>query len=622
MVRRLLKAGANVKAGNKLGATPVHTAAGHGHFEALSFILEKDSSVVNVLAITKETPLHYAVKNNHITCTFLLLKHGANRNVASKRDQKPIQLALSVEMRVLLLQDDKVLKDNTWESFKPILISAVSSSSPLHSLAIQSQTQFPSIADAFGFHQSTQDGNTFDLLSTQALSINNRDLILGGEIDILGGKESVNLPQYKTVACHFFASSDGCARGSKCHFVHSGEEIIGVARVNGLDKRAGGSQSDDGSDQSIKNFKTKLCTHHDKTGKCPHGVKCTFAHGMIELRGAPSSAVTYIRPPPGIDIRPSSANSMGSSTGSEKGDDYSARKVFVGGLPHFIQSEDLWEFFEAEFGKVVDAVVISCVDADKNVRSRGFGFVVFNDPKDANVAVKRHCLPFRGKKVEVKQAMARVDYGEDLIKPNSPIPPMSISNSPTWDPSSPVIARSKELAPVSSEVSQRAWSASPSGVDWLGKSSEEGTESKSLPLSEINNHLDCQHSVPVQNYQSQFHNFGPLFPQSSVLLDTGLDRNPYLLYSGPGSISPSPSHSFSPPSSASHRRHHSSMYGSSIPYSNGTSFVKDIIDRPSQSFFSGIAGPSVYSYGSDPPAPTDDDEEFSDLLAMLQGGNS
>lgn len=155
VVRRLLKAGANVMTGNKLGATPVHTAAGHGHFEALSDILEKDSSGVNVLALTKETPLHYAVKNNHIACTFLLLKHGANRNVASSRNQKPLQLAPSVEMRALLLQDDKVLKENTWESFKPILMSVASSSS-LYSLAMQSQTQYPSIGDACGFHQTNQ----------------------------------------------------------------------------------------------------------------------------------------------------------------------------------------------------------------------------------------------------------------------------------------------------------------------------------------------------------------------------------------------------------------------------------------------------------------------------------
>lgn len=622
VVRRLLKAGANVMTGNKLGATPVHTAAGHGHFEALSDILEKDSSGVNVLALTKETPLHYAVKNNHIACTFLLLKHGANRNVASSRNQKPIHLAPSVEMRALLLQDDKVLKDNTWESIKPILLSAASSSSPLYSLAMQSQTQFPFLSDACGFHQSNQDG--MDWLSAQTLAINSRDFNLGGEMDMLGGKESVNLPQYKTVMCRFFASSEGCGWGSKCHFAHSEEELVGAERIDGQLMGAGGSLSDDGSEQSIKNFKTKLCTHHEKTGKCPHGAKCTFAHGMIELRNALSSAAICIRPPIGmIDARPSSANSVGSSTGSEKGDEYmSARKVFVGGLPHFIQSDDLSEFFEAEFGKVVDAVVICGVDTDGKVRSRGFGFVVFHDPRHANVAVKRHYLPFRGKNVEVKRAMARVDYG-DVNSLTFP----SISNnslSPTFTPSSPVLNRSKE---TSSSVplavpQQQAWSLPPLAVDSLRKPSHEPSPSNSLGSSEMNNHhhIGPQFNTPPLshlslNHSGKFHSFGPLFSQdsnnnnNSFSLDSGLDRSSYLLDSSAAFVKP----------------HHSSNgSSSSAPYSNGTttSFENPRVhhDMDHQSFFSTTTpGPPLVYPSATPPVVADEEEEFSELLAMLQG---
>jgi len=71
------------------------------------------------------------------------------------------------------------------------------------------------------------------------------------------------------------------------------------------------------------------------------------------------------------------------------------------------------------------------------------------------------------------------------------------------------------------------------------------------------------------------------------------------------------------------------MNGSSVPYSNGTSFegtgtrVKHDIDH--QSFFSSTPGPPLlYPYGSDSVAPgapvvADDEEEFSELLAMLQG---
>lgn len=473
-----------------------------------------------------------------------------------------------------------------------------------------------------------------DWLSAQTLAINSRDFNLGGEMDMFGGRESVNLPQYKTVMCRFFASSEGCGWGTKCHFAHSEEELIGAERIDGQLMFAGGSQSDDGSDQSIKNFKTKLCTHHEKTGKCPHGAKCTFAHGMIELRGALSSAAICIRPPIGIDTRPSSANSFGSSTGSEKGDDYmSARKVFVGGLPHFIQSDELWEFFEAEFGKVVDAVVICGVDADGKVRSRGFGFVVFHDPRHANVAVKRHYLPFRGKKVEVKRAMARVDYGEDPIKFNSlTFPSTSSSHSPIFGPSSPVI--SKENAQSSSVPlavpQQQAWSLPPLAVESLRK---EGTQPSTpsnnnnnniLSLSERasslgsepNNHL---YSAPPlshlslnnsqnNSHRSQFASFGPFFSQtSSFSLDSGLDRNLYLLDSNAAAFSPS--------------KPHNHMTGS---YSNGTSFepgtgTRVNHDTDHQSFFSSTPGPPLlYPYGSD-PVVADEEEEFSELLAMLQG---
>lgn len=472
-------------------------------------------------------------------------------------------------------------------------------------------------------------------------------------MDMLGGKESVNLPQYKTVMCRFFASSEGCGWGTKCHFAHSEEELIGAERIDGQLIGAGGSQSDDGSDQSIKNFKTKLCTHHEKTGKCPHGAKCTFAHGMIELRGALSSAAICIRPPAGVDTRPSSANSLGSSTGSEKGDDYmSARKVFVGGLPHFIQSDDLWEFFEAEFGKVVDAVVICGVDADGKVRSRGFGFVVFHDPRHANVAVKRHYLPFRGKKVEVKRAMARVDYGEEpqlkfnsLTFPSSSMPPTttSSSHSPTFGPSSPVInSRSKELnSSVPLAVpQQQAWSLPPLAVESLRKpSSQESATTLPSPSNSVISLSEGQYSAPPLshlslNHRSQFHSFGPLFSQNShsFSLDSGLDRSSSFLDS-----SFSPSAGFTSPNANPkplNLNHHSSMNGSSgvVPYSNGTSFegtgsrVKhEIIDHPSsQSFFSSSTpGPPLYPYGSDPvpvpPVAADDEEEFSELLAMLQG---
>jgi RNA recognition motif-containing protein len=59
-------------------------------------------------------------------------------------------------------------------------------------------------------------------------------------------------------------------------------------------------------------------------------------------------------------------------------------KLFVGGLSWDTTTEDLTNAF-AKFGPVIDATVI----LDRTTgRSRGFGFVTFEKPPDANEAVK------------------------------------------------------------------------------------------------------------------------------------------------------------------------------------------------------------------------------------------
>ena len=60
-------------------------------------------------------------------------------------------------------------------------------------------------------------------------------------------------------------------------------------------------------------------------------------------------------------------------------------KIYVGGLPFKMESDDLGELF-SEFGTVTDAFIVK----DKNYtppRSRGFGFVTFEDPNAAADAI-------------------------------------------------------------------------------------------------------------------------------------------------------------------------------------------------------------------------------------------
>ncbi|XP_062104895.1 uncharacterized protein LOC133816383 [Humulus lupulus] len=74
----LLKHGARVSQKNKLGLTAFHTAAGNGNSQALQILLLEDLDGINYKTEMKETPLFFAVKNDHMDCAEILLRWGAN----------------------------------------------------------------------------------------------------------------------------------------------------------------------------------------------------------------------------------------------------------------------------------------------------------------------------------------------------------------------------------------------------------------------------------------------------------------------------------------------------------------------------------------------------------------
>jgi RNA-binding protein Musashi len=60
------------------------------------------------------------------------------------------------------------------------------------------------------------------------------------------------------------------------------------------------------------------------------------------------------------------------------------RKVFVGGLPHFLELEQFREYF-SQFGAIDDIVILQ----DKRThRPRGFGFVTFSNIIAVNSVLK------------------------------------------------------------------------------------------------------------------------------------------------------------------------------------------------------------------------------------------
>lgn len=77
------------------------------------------------------------------------------------------------------------------------------------------------------------------------------------------------------------------------------------------------------------------------------------------------------------------------------------KRLFVGGLPYTVTDQELGDLF-AKFGNVVSANVI--VDRHTN-RSKGFGFVEFENDEDAAKAIKEmNDAEVGGRKITVNEA--------------------------------------------------------------------------------------------------------------------------------------------------------------------------------------------------------------------------
>lgn len=79
------------------------------------------------------------------------------------------------------------------------------------------------------------------------------------------------------------------------------------------------------------------------------------------------------------------------------------KKLFIGGLHWRTEDDDLRNYFST-FGLLTDAMVIKCPEKHK---SRGFGFVVFGNPEDAEAVLRHRVHSINEKIVDVKRAVSR-----------------------------------------------------------------------------------------------------------------------------------------------------------------------------------------------------------------------
>ncbi|XP_040369777.1 uncharacterized protein LOC121051460 isoform X2 [Rosa chinensis] len=139
--------------------------------------------------------------------------------------------------------------------------------------------------------------------------------------------------------------------------------------------------------------KAEVCKYFDSHRGCVRGAKCFYAHCEEESRKVKE----------GADRSHFSAAKL------------LKHKIFVGGLPPSVDSDDLGKFCEEEFGSVDDAIVI-VTQTENKIQSRGFGFVTFREEKSASEAMQAHYITMRGKKVEIKSLIPKLVLGAEFEK--------------------------------------------------------------------------------------------------------------------------------------------------------------------------------------------------------------
>lgn len=105
-------------------------------------------------------------------------------------------------------------------------------------------------------------------------------------------------------------------------------------------------------------------------------------------------------------------------------------KVFLGGLPSNVTETDLRMFF-GRYGKVMEVVIM--YDQEKK-KSRGFGFLSFEDEQSVERVTTEHYITLNGKQVEIKKAEPRDGSANHKMSQD---PNQSMNNN-NWGPPGPI----------------------------------------------------------------------------------------------------------------------------------------------------------------------------------------
>ncbi|XP_065157302.1 heterogeneous nuclear ribonucleoprotein 27C isoform X3 [Atheta coriaria] len=149
-------------------------------------------------------------------------------------------------------------------------------------------------------------------------------------------------------------------------------------------------------------------------------------------------------------------------------------KVFLGGLPSNVTETDLRTFF-TRFGKVMEVVIM--YDQEKK-KSRGFGFLSFEDEESVDRCVSEHFVNLNGKQVEIKKAEPR--DGSGGAKMNDPgsawgpqQAPLGMMQGPNGQMGGPPMNLGAPMGPNMMQ-SYQGWGTSPQQQSYAGYGTPSG----------------------------------------------------------------------------------------------------------------------------------------------------
>ncbi|KAM6956621.1 uncharacterized protein FYW47_012572 [Aplochiton taeniatus] len=96
VMRFFLERGADVLRPDSYGVTPLHVAAALDYEEMILFLLDSKADIEARTTLDRQTPLHFAAKNDAVWAVRLLLQHGASLCPRDYKHRTALQLAANL----------------------------------------------------------------------------------------------------------------------------------------------------------------------------------------------------------------------------------------------------------------------------------------------------------------------------------------------------------------------------------------------------------------------------------------------------------------------------------------------------------------------------------------------